>query len=47
VALATIGANGKVDTNTASAPIIGFVVTNAGLMANLSLTGTKVGKLDI
>ncbi|MGT2505219.1 BPSL1445 family SYLF domain-containing lipoprotein [Cupriavidus basilensis] len=47
VALATIGANGKVDTNTARAPIIGFVVTNAGLMANLSLSGTKIGKLDI
>lgn len=47
VALATIGANGKVDTNTASAPIIGFVVTNAGLMANLSFAGTKFGKLDI
>lgn len=47
VALATIGANGQVDTNTARAPIIGFVLTNAGLMANLSLEGTKVSKLDI
>ncbi|WP_454764801.1 BPSL1445 family SYLF domain-containing lipoprotein [Cupriavidus campinensis] len=47
VALATIGANGQVDTNTARAPIIGFVMTNAGLMANLSLEGTKISKLDI
>ena len=47
VALATIGANGQVDTNTARAPIIAFVLTNAGIMANLSLEGTKIGKLDI
>lgn len=47
VALATIGANGQIDTNTARAPIVGFVLTNAGLMANLSLEGTKISKLDI
>ncbi|MFJ5383851.1 YSC84-related protein, partial [Cupriavidus sp. CER94] len=47
VALATIGANGQVDTNTTRAPIVGFVLTNAGLMANLSLEGTKISKLDI
>jgi len=47
VALATIGANGQIDTNTARAPIIGFVLTNAGLMADLSLSGTKIGKLDL
>jgi len=47
IAVATIGANGQVDTNTAKAPIIGFVQTNAGLMGNLSLEGTKISKLDI
>ncbi|MGO4328889.1 YSC84-related protein [Cupriavidus sp. 2TAF22] len=47
VALATIGANGTIDTNTAQQPIIGFVVTNAGLMAGLSLEGSKISKLDI
>ena len=47
VAIATIGANGQVDTNTARAPIIGFVLTNAGLMGNLSVEGTKISKLDI
>ncbi|MNT26522.1 hypothetical protein D3C72_1620980 [compost metagenome] len=47
VALAKIGANGQIDTNTARAPIIAFVMSNAGLMANLSLEGTKIGKLDI
>ena len=47
IAVATIGANGQLDTNTAKAPIIGFVLTNAGLMGNLSLEGTKISKLDI
>ncbi|HTI16388.1 MAG TPA: YSC84-related protein [Trinickia sp.] len=47
VAFAKVGANGQLDTNTAQAPIIAFALTNAGLMANLSLEGTKIGKLDI
>jgi lipid-binding SYLF domain-containing protein len=47
VALAKIGANGDVDLSSATAPVIGFVLTNAGLMANLTLEGTKVSKLDI
>lgn len=47
VALAKMGADGSIDSQTASAPIIGFVLTNSGLMFNLSLNGTKVSKLDI
>jgi lipid-binding SYLF domain-containing protein len=47
VAVAETGADGSVDTRTASAPVIGFVLTNTGLMFNLSLNGTKVSKLDI
>jgi lipid-binding SYLF domain-containing protein len=47
VALAKKGANGQLDTATTGAPIVGFVVTNSGLMANLSFEGTKVSKLDI
>ena len=47
VALAQSGANGSIDSKTASAPVIGFVLTNTGLMFNLSLNGTKVSKLDI
>jgi len=42
VAVATIGANGDIDTNTAQKPIIGFVMTNAGLMAGVSLQGAKI-----
>ncbi len=47
VAVAKTGANGTIDTATTDAPIIGFVLTNSGLMANLSFEGTKVSKLDI
>lgn len=47
VALAKIGANGDIDTNTVQAPVVGFVVTNAGLMANLTVDGTKISKLDL
>jgi lipid-binding SYLF domain-containing protein len=47
VAVAKTGANGSLDTATTSSPIVGFVVTNSGLMANLSFEGTKVSKLDI
>ncbi|MBN3812005.1 YSC84-related protein [Paraburkholderia sp. Ac-20347] len=47
VALVTIGANGAVDTNTATHPVEVFVMTNAGLMADVSLAGTKVSRLKI
>ncbi|SPR98238.1 BPSL1445 family SYLF domain-containing lipoprotein [Cupriavidus taiwanensis] len=47
VALATIGANGVLDTNTAQQPIVGFVMTNAGLMAGLSFEGSKITRLDL
>lgn len=47
VAVANIGANGQIDTNTINEPIIGFVMTNAGLEAGVSLNGTKVEKIDL
>jgi len=47
VALVKIGANGNVDTSTATAPVEAFVLTNAGLMAGVSLEGTKVTRLKI
>lgn len=47
VALATVGANGKIDTSTATSPVEAFVLTNAGLMAGVSLEGTKVSRLLI
>ncbi len=46
VALLKAGANGAVDVNAAGAQTVAFVMTNAGLMANLSLEGTKVTRID-
>jgi lipid-binding SYLF domain-containing protein len=47
VALVKVGANGVVDSTTATAPVEVFILTNAGLMADVSLAGTKVSKLKI
>ena len=47
VALVKMGANGAVDSNTATAPIQVIVLTNAGLMGDVSINGTKVTKLKI
>ena len=47
VALVKMGANGAVDSNTATAPIEVVVLTNAGLMGDVSINGTKVSKLKI
>lgn len=47
VAVLKVGANGAVDLRTATGPVIAFVLTNAGLMANLTLEGTKVTKLKM
>jgi lipid-binding SYLF domain-containing protein len=47
VALLTVGADARVTTQTAQQPIVGFVLTNRGLMGNLSLSGNRVTPLDI
>ncbi|WP_347554317.1 YSC84-related protein [Robbsia sp. KACC 23696] len=47
VAVIKVGANGAIDSNSVRAPIDAFVLTNAGLMANLTLEGTKVNRLDL
>jgi len=47
VALANIGANGSIDTNTAQQPIIGFVTTNGGPIAGVSLQGAKIAKISL
>ena len=46
VALLKVGANGAIDANAAMAPTVAFVMTNAGLMANLTLEGTKVTRIE-
>ncbi len=47
VALVKVGANGNIDTSTMTKPVEAFVLTNAGLMAGVSLEGTKISRLII
>ena len=47
VVVANVGANAAIDTATAQAPIVGFVRSTAGLMANLSVDGTKFTKIAL
>lgn len=47
VALVKVGANGEIDTNTVTAPVQVIVLTNAGLMGDVSISGTKVSRLHI
>ena len=47
VTLVELGANGAVDASHFNKPIVAFIFGNSGLMANLSLSGTKVSKLDL
>ena len=47
VAMISVGANAQVDSRNAQQPVIGFVLTNSGLMANVSLDGTRVTPLTL
>lgn len=47
VAVLKVGANGNIDVNAAAGPVVAFVLTNTGLMANLTLEGTKVTRLKL
>jgi lipid-binding SYLF domain-containing protein len=47
VTLISVGANARVDSRNIQQPIAAFVLNNAGLMANLSLDGTRVTRLDL
>ncbi len=47
VAVAQIGANGSVDTQSVRQPVVSFVMTNAGLEAGVSVSGSKITKIDL
>jgi lipid-binding SYLF domain-containing protein len=47
VALMKVGANGELDITSANGPVLAFVLTNAGLMAGVSLEGTKINTLSL
>ena len=47
VAVIKTGAQGTIDLASATAPVSAFALTNAGLMAGVTIDGTKVTKLDL
>jgi lipid-binding SYLF domain-containing protein len=47
VALLNAGANVGINTRDAQQPIIGFVLTNAGFMADFSMNGTRINRLSL
>lgn len=47
VALIDAGADAQVNTKTIQQPVVGYVLTNKGLMANLSLEGSKINRLPL
>jgi lipid-binding SYLF domain-containing protein len=46
VAFVTVGAGKDFDTETLQKPIVGFVFNNKGLMANLTLEGSKISRIE-
>jgi len=47
VAVLDVGADAQVTTQNIQQPVVAYVLTNKGLMANLSFDGTKITRLDI
>jgi lipid-binding SYLF domain-containing protein len=47
VTLIDVGASGSIDSATLKKPIVAFVVGQKGLMAGISLDGSKVSKLEL
>ena len=45
VAVGKVGSNGSIDTTTAMAPVVSYVMTNKGLEAGVSLQGSKITPL--
>jgi lipid-binding SYLF domain-containing protein len=46
VTLIDVGASGSIDSATLKKPIVGFVVGQKGLMAGISLDGSKISRLN-
>jgi lipid-binding SYLF domain-containing protein len=46
ITMFNVGATAAVSTQTAQQPIIGFILTNGGLMGNLSLNGSNISPLS-
>ena len=47
VTLLNVGASAQVTTNTAQQAVVGYVLSNSGLMAGVSLDGTRIVPLKL
>ena len=47
VALISVGVGGALDTENIKDPIVGFVFGQKGLMANLTLEGAKISRMNV
>lgn len=47
VTLISVGASAQVTTATAQQPVVGYVLSNRGLMAGITLEGTRITRLDL
>lgn len=47
VSVVKVGANGAIDTTSATSQVVALVLTNVGLMADASVNGAKVTKLNL
>ena len=45
ITMINVGASASVSTQTAQQPIVGFILTNGGLMGSLSLNGSRITPL--
>ena len=45
IALIELGVGGTLDTDSINQPVIAFVLSNTGLMYNLTLEGSKITKI--
>lgn len=47
VAVASVGANGAIDSRTLNNPVVAFALNNGGLMAGVSLDGTRIAPKEM
>jgi lipid-binding SYLF domain-containing protein len=47
VTMLNAGANANANTSTVQQPVVGYVLSNGGLMAGLTLDGTRISRLDL
>ena len=47
VTLLTVGADASITGRTAQQPVVGFVLTNSGLMGSISLSGSRITPLNL